>query len=152
VTDAAGTSDDWHYKASPTLPEGTRTKILLAGAALTLGILSAVTWVLSTTPSPTHNFIVWMNADARGVQIRSARSAAAELPGASCAYWSRAKDYREAVRLLPPTQVTVLSPATTPSSIRCRSTTGLSPATLHRLEYMEGVIEVTQGTRLPISA
>ncbi len=63
---------------------------------------------------------VWMQPTASQNEIASVQSQLADLPIVkSCVYYTQQQDYREAVKLLPPDESTVLTVSEVPSSFRC---------------------------------
>ncbi len=64
--------------------------------------------------------MVFMKGDASPSEVAAVRSQLNQLPYVhGCSFWSQARDYREARKLLPASEFTALSLKTTPSSIRC---------------------------------
>jgi len=63
---------------------------------------------------------VWMNPGASTSEIQAVKTELFALPYVNnCSYWTQARDFHEASKLLPPSEVSALSVRTTPSSIRC---------------------------------
>ncbi|MDE3007815.1 MAG: ABC transporter permease [Acidobacteriota bacterium] len=89
----------------------------LAGSALLLrqsAAQASAQWQQGTRVT------VWMQPNATTSQIANVQGQLSTLPIVkSCVYYTQAQDYQEALKLLPPSESSVLSVAQMPSSFRC---------------------------------
>ena len=114
--------------------------LLIVGLIVSL----AVTGTTTEQPRPVEIFI---QTSASLRQVDSIRQMVEAIPGVGgCAFWSRQRDYHEAVSLLPIQGTDFLTPQRTPASWRCTYT---PPATLNeifgRLVHVAGVYEIVGG-------
>jgi hypothetical protein len=130
--------DRWTYKTSPAI----RTKRWLFFVALVAAGL-AVAAVSLGGSTPEGRIIVWIEPGASGAQLHLiAAHARAALRTSDCVYWSQAKDFKEAKRLLAPSTSAFLTAASTPSSFRCNAPSPPAAA-IEGLRSTRGVITVT---------
>jgi len=114
----------------------------LVGSALLLkqsAAQASAQWQLGTRVT------VWMQPTASQSEISTIQTQLADLPIVkSCVFYTQAQDYKEAVKLLPQSESSVLSVAQMPSSFRCVPTV---PANAFVVEstfaHQPGVYSVT---------
>ena len=120
--------------------------------ALIVGLVVSLA-VAGTTRRPQQSqlALIFVQPSAPIGQVEAIKLVASSIPGVtSCAFWSRERDYREALRLLPKSESVSLLPQTTPASWRC---TYSRPATIAeisvRLSRVAGVYEVEE--KMPVN-
>jgi hypothetical protein len=106
---------------------------------------SAVAAVILRSSAPDKTLIVWIAPGTSGSRVHFIEERSRAVLGTSdCLLWSQAKDFREAERILPPSERQTLTAANTPSSFRCQVPSG--PRTtvgIRELKSLRGVITVT---------
>jgi cell division transport system permease protein len=88
---------------------------------------------------------VWMEPAASPTEIANVKGQLADLPIVkSCVFYTQAQDYKEAVKLLPQSESSVLSVAQMPSSFRCVPTVPANAFVVQStFEHQPGVYSVT---------
>lgn len=120
----------FRYALKETLGNLWRNRMMTIAAVLTVAVsLSLVGSALLLKQSAAQasaqwqqgtRVTVWMEPAASQSEITSVQSQLANLPIVkSCVFYSQAQDYKEAVKLLPQSESSVLSVSQMPSSFRC---------------------------------
>jgi cell division transport system permease protein len=114
----------------------------LVGAALFMkqgAAQASIAWEKGTQVT------VWMHPTATNDEIGGIKLKLNQDPYvANCVFWSRTRDYQEALKILTGGEVQTLTPATMPSSVRCTPVqTADVPIVISQFQGQPGVLQVT---------
>ena len=143
------------YAMKETLGNLWRNRMMTIAAVLTVAVsLSLVGSALLLKQSAAQasaqwqqgtRVTVWMEPAASPTEIANVKGQLADLPIVkSCVFYTQAQDYKEAVKLLPQSESSVLSVAQMPSSFRCVPTVPANAFVVQStFEHQPGVYSVT---------
>jgi cell division transport system permease protein len=144
----------FRYAIKETLGNLWRNRMMTIAAVLTVAVsLSLVGSALLLKQSAQASaqwqqgtrVTVWMEPAASPTEIANVKGQLADLPIVkSCVFYTQAQDYKEAVKLLPQSESSVLSVAQMPSSFRCVPTVPANAFVVQStFEHQPGVYSVT---------
>lgn len=122
-----------------------RAAVTIVGVAILLGAAAVGTLILRSSSTPKNALDVWISPRASVGEARSIERLVKSIPSVtSCTYWSQAKDYKQAKRLLPSSESLVLNAGNVPASYRCDIPASANVLRfIQKIEKAKGVYEVT---------